>query len=63
MNKIPPTQTLPKEYKTYFWDVDWDNLQSNIKQYKSFIIARLVDKGDEQAVRWLKQCYSFDENR
>ena len=60
MNKAP-LQNLPKEYKIYFWDVEWDDLQSNTEQYTLFIISRLVDKGDVHVIHWLKQYYSCRE--
>jgi len=49
---------LPSEYKNYFWDVDWEDLNTNSERFRNFIISRLVDKGDCETIKWLREyCY------
>ena len=49
------TNILPQAFKIYFWDVDWDDLQQNTRKFRDFITCRLTDKGDEDAIRWLRR--------
>ena len=51
--------SLPDSFKSYFWDVNFDSL--NLKQNKSFILKRLLDRGDTQALTWLKGNYNIEE--
>ena len=46
---------LPKSLHQYFWDVDVKKLDPNNKPY--FIISRLLDKGNIEAARWVKNNY------
>ncbi len=36
-------------------------IEKNVKQYEAFLVCRLADKGDHQAVSWLKQNYDVHE--
>lgn len=47
---------IPKSLHTFFWDVDVAKLDPKKKPY--FVINRLLDKGDIEAVRWVKKTYS-----
>ena len=49
-------KTLPQFLKKYFWDVDFSKLDKEI--YGSFIIDRILEEGDEKAVRWMRD--NFD---
>ncbi len=42
--------------KKYFWDTDATALDISI--HKRYIIERILDMGDEQAVSWLRQTFS-----
>jgi hypothetical protein len=42
---------LPKALHRYFWDVDAKRL--NIRKYRQFIIERILEFGDEKAIRWV----------
>ncbi|MEK7518035.1 MAG: hypothetical protein AAB583_05830 [Patescibacteria group bacterium] len=42
---------MPSFLKKYFWDVDFGKL--TLRQNSSFVAARLLEYGDEQAIRWL----------
>lgn len=44
---------LPKKLKILFWDFNLE--QINISQHKAFIIERLLEKGDFEAVKWIFQ--------
>jgi len=55
---MPPTK-IPKNLYKYFWDVDVKKLNPQKKPY--FVINRLLDKGDAQAVRWIRKHYSEEQ--
>jgi hypothetical protein len=61
MTNRKTTFTLPKKYRFYFWDSDWDDLKAHTDKYRSFIISRLADKGDCEVVSWLKHQFSISE--
>jgi len=42
---------LPKEFKKYFWDVDFEKL--TFKKYPIFILERIMRLGDIEALKWL----------
>jgi len=44
-------QKLPKEFKKYFWDVDFKKV--SFQAHQDFILSRLLSVGDLPAVRWL----------
>ena len=46
---------IPDEFRKYFWDVDWEDLNRNMKRFMPFIVSRIADKGNLQAIAWLKQ--------
>lgn len=50
---------LPASFKQYFWDVDFNSL--NLKESKTFILKRLLDRGDMKALAWLKKNYTETE--
>lgn len=47
------------ELKKYFWDVDFDKI--NIEKNKRFILERILELGDENAVTWMKQSFSRED--
>ena len=47
---------LPKSLYKFFWDVDVTKLDLDDKRY--FVIQRLLDKGNLEAVRWVRKNYS-----
>lgn len=49
-----PTKIPPNLYQ-FFWDVDVKKLDPAEKPY--FIIQRLLDKGNIEAVRWVRENY------
>ena len=54
--KLP--KKIPKKFYGYFWDVDAKKVDPSKKPY--FVIQRLLDKGDENSVRWVRR--NFSEN-
>ncbi|GAB4218620.1 MAG: hypothetical protein Fur009_0200 [Candidatus Microgenomates bacterium] len=50
---------IPKYLYIYFWDVDVKKLDP--KKHPYFIIARLLDKGNIKAVRWVRRNFSEEE--
>lgn len=49
---------LPKFLKPYFWDVDSNRIDP--QKSAQYVIARLLDRGNDQAIRWLLENYSKD---
>ncbi|MBU1070981.1 hypothetical protein KKG65_01040 [Patescibacteria group bacterium] len=54
LKKLP--SKLPKEFKTYFWDTDFETL--NPQKHPQFVLKRLLDHGNTPAVRWSLKHYS-----
>lgn len=50
---------VPKRLKKYFWDTDIKGL--DIQKHKKYVIERILEMGDEQAVAWLKNNFSEKE--
>lgn len=44
--------------KKYFWDIDFDKL--NIQKSAIYVVERILEYGDEKAIRWLFKTYSKD---
>lgn len=47
---------IPKSLHRFFWDVDVKKLDPKNKPY--FVINRLLDKGNVEAVRWVRENYT-----
>ena len=45
------TSLLPIEFKKYFWDVNFDDL--NMEKYPTFIAERILNYGDLKGIKWL----------
>ncbi|MFH1462624.1 MAG: hypothetical protein ABIG08_02960 [bacterium] len=50
---------LPKFLRKYFWDTDFRELGK--ENYKLFIIERILEYGDEKAIKWLRNNFSLKE--
>lgn len=46
----------PKFLKKYFWDIDFAKLDP--KQHPVYVIERVLEFGDEKAVRWVLKTFS-----
>ena len=44
---------LPKFLNKYFWDIDAGNLKP--EEYPYFVIERILEYGDKNAVKWMFQ--------
>lgn len=49
-------KSLPKFLEKYFWGVDFPNL--NKENHASFIIERILEYGDEKAVKWMRRDFN-----
>ena len=50
---------LPKFLKKYFWDVDFNKLE--VDKSRLFVLRRILEYGDEQAVQWMNNNFSRNE--
>lgn len=44
---------LPKFLEKYFWDVEFEKI--NFRKRKVYILKRILEYGDEEAVAWMRQ--------
>lgn len=47
---------LPEFLRKYFWEVDLDNM--TLEEAPTFILKRVLDRGNTTALRWLLKNYS-----
>ena len=47
---------IPQHLHSLFWDVNLDNF--NPVAYPNYTIARVLELGDENAVKWMKEIFS-----
>ena len=47
---------IPQHLHTLFWDVNLDNFSP--AAYPDYTIARVLEIGDEKAVKWMKENFS-----
>jgi len=47
---------LPGFLKPYFWETDLSEVQE--RRHRTYIIERVVEYGDDRAIRWLRQTYT-----
>ncbi|MGB2762177.1 MAG: hypothetical protein WBC21_01400 [Minisyncoccales bacterium] len=50
---------MPKFLSKYFWDIDFNRFTKD--KYPYFVIERILEFGDESAIRWLKE--NFNETQ
>lgn len=50
---------LPKFLRRYFWDVDFREIA--MEQHKFYIIKRILEFGDEKAIRWMIKNFALQE--
>lgn len=51
-------KTLPEEFYPFFWDVQPEKL--DVQRNASFIIERLLEIGDDAAIRWVLASYPME---
>jgi len=52
---------IPKAFKRYFWDVPLEEVDR--KKHSKFVIERILEYGDRQAVSWMKDNFQRKEIR
>jgi len=52
-------KSLPRFLKKYFWDVDFSKLDK--KTHSRFIIERILEYGDEKAIKWMEKNFKLNE--
>lgn len=50
---------LPEFLRGYFWDVDFAKIDP--EKSKTFILKRVLDRGDDKAIRWLLKHYTKED--
>ncbi|KKQ28307.1 MAG: hypothetical protein UU14_C0045G0008 [Candidatus Roizmanbacteria bacterium GW2011_GWB1_40_7] len=50
---------LPESLRSYFWDVKFEDL--DLKKSRTFILKRVLDRGNTKALSWLRQNYTNQE--
>lgn len=50
---------LPLYLKKYFWDADFENLDP--QKNRSYIVSRILEYGDDKAVKWAFQSFSRED--
>ncbi len=50
---------LPKSFRSYFWDVDFDSL--TLENAPTLILKRIIDRGDTTAIRWMRKHFTNDQ--
>lgn len=50
---------LPLFLKKYFWDVDFKTL--DLDKSKTFILKRVLDRGDTRTLMWLRKNYTNED--
>lgn len=46
---------LPSSLEQYFWDVDFNKIDA--EQSAPYIVHRILDKGNDRAIRWMFKTY------
>ena len=57
MGRKVPDQ-LPDFLKPFFWEINFADLRLPERQF--YVIERLLEYGDDQAIRWVKTTFSRD---
>lgn len=50
---------IPQEISIFFWDIDTNTFKPT--DYPDYTIFRILELGDENAIRWLREIFSSDE--
>lgn len=51
-----PTTLIPRYLKPYFWDSDFASI--NARRHSKYVIERVLEYGDDRAIRWLRKHYT-----
>ena len=52
-------KSAPKFLKKYFWEIDFDRL--DVEAHPQYILERILEYGDERAIRWMMRRFSRAE--
>lgn len=52
---------LPRKFERLFWDCDFDTL--DLRKHRSYIIRRILDRGDSTSFAWLRETVGDDAIR
>jgi hypothetical protein len=52
---------LPQTLKRFFWDARLEAIDQG--RNRNYVISRLLELGDDDAIQWLERAYSTDELR
>jgi len=47
---------IPEFLEPYFWEIDFTSLR--LPERQTYVIERVLEYGDDQAVRWLKATFA-----
>lgn len=50
---------LPLALKKYFWDTEFEKI--DLEKSRTYILKRILEYGDEYAVRWMRKNFKNDE--
>ena len=50
---------IGENIKPFFWDINIDTLDK--EKHKQYIISRMFNFGDDEAIRWVKEEYTDEE--
>ncbi len=48
--------TIPADFKRYFWDTNIENL--DLQKHQNYIIERLLEFGDFEQIDWINKSYN-----
>jgi hypothetical protein len=52
-------KSIPEHLRPFFWETDLSKI--NIEENKQYIIERILELGDKDAVQWIFSNFSLDE--
>ncbi len=50
---------IPREFKKYFWDVDFDEL--NFQKHRNYILERMLNFGAFDSFNWIFRTFNNNE--
>ena len=50
---------IPKQLHTLFWDIDVNTIDPII--YPEYVISRILELGNEEAVAWMKETFAEEQ--
>ena len=56
---INAVKVIPEHLRPFFWETDLSKI--SIEENKQYIIERILDLGDKEAVQWIFSNFSLDE--